>query len=175
MEVKGFEFKEPNIRDSYERRAVLFRNNIIETLRNLNLTEDDLDIPLQRLSRAKGKAFVEFYFEKEYMYFSYNQRLKFVENLYVVSKVVELAVKKLLSEKIELKDFINLFSEDPDIEQKRKESRDIIGVEHDCLDLDLINKNYKKLAKEHHPDMGGDMESFKKINNAHKMLKRELE
>ena len=49
MEVKGFEFKEPNIRDSYERRAVLFRNNIIETLRNLNLTEDDLDIPLQRL------------------------------------------------------------------------------------------------------------------------------
>ena len=42
--------------------------------------------------------------------------------------------------------------------------------------MDLINKKYKELAKEHHPDMpGGNTEKFKAINHAHKTLKRELE
>ena len=30
------------------------------------------------------------------------------------------------------------------------------------------------MAKKHHPDAGGDMENFKKVNTAHKILKREL-
>ena len=44
------------------------------------------------------------------------------------------------------------------------------------MDMGLINKKYKVLAKEHHPDMPmGSTEKFKEINNAHKTLKRELE
>ena len=30
-----------------------------------------------------------------------------------------------------------------------------------------IKKSYRKLAKEHHPDKGGDEERFKKIGRAH--------
>jgi len=42
--------------------------------------------------------------------------------------------------------------------------------------LDLISKKYKDLAKKLHPDMEtGDIDKFKAINRAHKMLKRELE
>ena len=48
-------------------------------------------------------------------------------------------------------------------------------MDENCLDLDEINKKYKELAKEHHPDKGGNTEDFKAINKAHKMLKRELE
>ncbi|MFC1883567.1 DnaJ domain-containing protein [Thermodesulfobacteriota bacterium] len=33
-----------------------------------------------------------------------------------------------------------------------------------------INTAYKKLAKLHHPDMGGDTEKFKKLNEAHKQM-----
>jgi thioredoxin reductase (NADPH) len=40
--------------------------------------------------------------------------------------------------------------------------------------IEVINKSYKLLAKQAHPDLGGDLEKFKEINNAHKMLKREL-
>jgi len=51
----------------------------------------------------------------------------------------------------------------------------VLGVPHDTIDLDVINKRYKHLAKEHHPDMStGNADKFKAINNAHKILNREL-
>ena len=57
----------------------------------------------------------------------------------------------------------------------RKEAREILGVEENVLDMAHIDKKYKTLAKKYHPDMpDGDLEMFKKINNAHKLLKREL-
>ena len=31
---------------------------------------------------------------------------------------------------------------------------------------------YMRLAKEHHPDYGGDVEKFVKINNAYKQMKK---
>ena len=80
----------------------------------------------------------------------------------------------MLNEEITFEEFSQHFSEDHDIAKKRIEAREILGVDEDCLDVELINKNYKNLARKHHPDMGGDMETFKKINNAHKTLKREL-
>ncbi|MBI1968917.1 J domain-containing protein [Candidatus Woesearchaeota archaeon] len=56
----------------------------------------------------------------------------------------------------------------------RKEAREILGIAPDVLDMNEIDKKYKELAKKYHPDMpGGDAEMFKKINNAHKILKRE--
>ena len=33
-----------------------------------------------------------------------------------------------------------------------------------------INSAYRKMAKVHHPDMGGDEENFKKLNDAHKQM-----
>ena len=33
-----------------------------------------------------------------------------------------------------------------------------------------IKSSYKKLAKIHHPDAGGDTEDFKKINEAHQQM-----
>ena len=87
----------------------------------------------------------------------------------------ESQVNALLNEEKTAEEFIRAFTEDHDIEEQRKEAREILGVEPDSLDLDLINRKYKELAKEHHPDMGGNPETFKAINRAHKMLKRELE
>ena len=44
------------------------------------------------------------------------------------------------------------------------------------VDTTEIDKKYKVLAMKYHPDMpDGNLEKFKAINNAHKMLKRELE
>lgn len=41
--------------------------------------------------------------------------------------------------------------------------------------LQDIKKAYKKLAVKHHPDKGGDPESFKKIDGAYKELKKKFE
>lgn len=41
-----------------------------------------------------------------------------------------------------------------------------------CVDshMEKINSAYRKLAKIHHPDMGGDEEKFKRLNEAHKQM-----
>ena len=39
------------------------------------------------------------------------------------------------------------------------------------VDLDMIKKNYRKLSLKHHPDKpGGDAETFRVLNRAHKVL-----
>jgi molecular chaperone DnaJ len=46
---------------------------------------------------------------------------------------------------------------------------DILGVPRDATDSD-VKKAFRKLAKEHHPDTGGDAEQFKKIGEAYAVL-----
>jgi hypothetical protein len=98
-----------------------------------------------------------------------------VENLQVLSRVIEIEANLVLSEKKTFDEFIAEFKEDSDVDDKRKEARAFFGFDHDLNDLEIINKKYRALAKELHPDMPtGDIEKFKQLNNAHKILKREL-
>ena len=176
LKIKGHEFSAFTVKDSPSRRAVQFRNNIINSLRKIRISEDDIDVTIEALSSKKSPAQASWYIDGHHLYYSYNGAAKFVENLYVVSKIIELEVDALLKERKTLRDFISEFSEDKDISDKRKEARKSLGVDEDTLDLDIINEKYKSLAKAHHPDMpNGNMEKFKEINNAHKILKRELE
>ncbi len=172
--VRGHEFNELMIKDSYDRRAIQFKNNIIAVLQKIGLTENDIDIVLPRIARLRGTAAASWYFEGRNMYFSYKNRATFVQNLYIVSKVIEAEVALLLAGEKMAEDFVRDFTEDRDVEKQRKEARKILGVEENCIDIEIINKSYKQLAKQQHPDLGGDLEKFKEINNAHKMLKREL-
>ena len=176
LKIKGHEFSAFIAKDSFSRRAVQFRNNILNSLRKIGVSEDDADVEIDALAAKKSQASASWYIDGHYLYYSYNGAAKFVENLYVVSKIIELEVEALLKERKTLREFISEFSEDDDISDKRKEARKALGVEEDTLDLNVINEKYKSLAKEHHPDMpSGNMEKFKEINNAHKILKRELE
>ena len=176
LKIKGHEFSAFTVKDSPSRRAVQFRNNILSSLRKIGLTEDDVDVEIETLAVKKTPASASWYVDGHHLYYSYNGAAKFVENLYVVSKIIELEVDALLNERKTLHEFIAEFSEDKDIGDKRKEARKALGVDEDTLDLNVINEKYKSLAKAHHPDMpNGNMEKFKEINNAHKTLKRELE
>jgi molecular chaperone DnaJ len=46
---------------------------------------------------------------------------------------------------------------------------DILGVKKDASEGD-IKKAFRKLARKHHPDVGGDEEKFKQINEAYEVL-----
>ena len=45
----------------------------------------------------------------------------------------------------------------------------ILELERNASESD-IKKNYRRLSKKHHPDMGGDEEMFKKISYAYDVL-----
>ncbi len=176
VKIKGYEINTMIIRDSFQRRAVNFRNGIIKTLSKISVPEDDIDIPLESIAGKKAPATISWYVDGRHLHYSYSKSDKFVENLYIVHRVVEAHVNAFLKGEKSPEEFISEFHEEHDILDRRKEAREILGLEHDTIDMDVIDKAYKDLAKEHHPDKAtGDVEKFKKINHAHKTLKRELE
>jgi hypothetical protein len=176
IRVKGHEFNLISIKDSYNRRAQKFKNNIIASLRILGLTEDDIILDLEPIAIKKMPASVTWYFEGFHMHYSYKICNKYVENLYVVSKIIELEIKSIVDGEKNVEDFIKDFREEPDVNDERIAARELLGVDKDSIDLNAINKKYKQLSKDAHPDMpNGSTEKFKELNKAHKILKRELE
>jgi len=173
--IKGHDFKQITIRDSYNRRALKYKNKIITLLQIFGLTDDDIEVPLEKIAMRKAQASVAWYMWREHLFFSYNGSAKFAENLAMVVQVIEHFIQRLVKEEITQAEFLELFVEETDVLKQRKEAREVLGVEDDSIDFETMHKNYKNLSKEHHPDMpGGDTEAFKKINTAHKILKKEL-
>lgn len=173
--LKGYEFNALVVKDSFSRRAVQYKNNIINSLNKIGVKADDVYIDLEPMVMRNLPASATWYMEGYRLYYSYKSGKKYVDNLYVVSKIIELEVADLLAENKTFEEFLADFTEKHDVEETRKEAREILGIESDVLDMDVIDAKYKELAKKYHPDReGGDIEMFKKINNAHKVLKREL-
>jgi hypothetical protein len=174
--IKGHSFDVVIAKDSFDRRALQYKNRIIATLKVIGITEDYIDVPLERVAIKKAAASVTFYVDGNQLHFSYLNAGRYVDNLYVISKVLELEVASLISGEKTINDFIKAFSEEGDIKKERKAARETLGLAEDVNDLEAVNKQFKTLSKEHHPDMpNGDHEKFKEINRAHKILKRELE
>lgn len=176
IKAKGHEFDILVVKDSFSRRAVQFRNNIISSLKKIGLSEDDIDIEIEACAFKKIAASATWYFDGHRMFYSCELGDKYVDNLNIISKVIELEVLALINEKKLVEDFISNFSESGDVKEQRKDARIALGLDSNVKDLNLINQRYKALAREHHPDTPtGNIEKFKAINNAHKILRRELE
>ncbi|MBW6470541.1 MAG: J domain-containing protein [Methanosarcinaceae archaeon] len=175
VKIKGHEIGSIVVKDASNRRSIQYKNNIIKILKKIDVIEDDINIPLERIAIKKAKASATWYISDHRMHFSHNMQSKYVENLYVLFKVIEIEVNLIISGENTLRDFISEFKEDSDVYDRRKEAREFFDCDHDETDFEVINKKYKVMAKELHPDMStGDTEKFKKLNIAHKILKREL-
>lgn len=176
IQAKGHQFNLPPIRDSYTRRSQQYQNDIFKLLKSIGVKEDDMDVPLQINPRVNAPASASWYFDDIFMQYDFSTQLKYAENLFVVYKVIEKEVKQLLAKELPINDFISHFSEAQDVEDARKQARVTLELDQNEKDLTIITKRFKQLARQHHPDVdGGDQEEFKKINNAFRLLKRELE
>jgi hypothetical protein len=174
--IKGKEYAPLNITDAYNRRAVQYQNKIVGTLKLIGVSENNIDVSQEAAAFKKAPAYVSWHMDKRFMYYSWRKCGKFVENLDIVFKVIKQEVGLLIEGKKSYEEFIAEFEEDPDVVDTRKEACDLLGVDQDTVDMELIDKAYKNLAKKHHPDKEtGDAEQFKRINNAHKILRRELD
>jgi len=175
INIKGKEINAISVRDSHSRRAQQYKNNIIETLSKIDLTEDDIDIKLEPVAIKRVQAIAVWYIAGHRLYYSYQLGKNYAENLYIVSKVIENEVKDIINNQKSFEDFIHEFSEEEDVEEERKKARKLLGLSADETDIAVINKAYKELAKHNHPDKEtGNTEKFKEINKAHKTLKKEL-
>lgn len=175
INIKGHKFTALVAQDSYSRRALKYKNNVVCILNKIGIIRDDIDIDIEPVAIKNIMASATWYYEGYKMYYSYKSAKNYVDNLYIVYKVIEFEVNDLLKGTITFQEFLSEFTEKDDVESMRKEAREILSIQPDVLDFNIINKRYKELAKKYHPDMaGGDAEMFKKINNAHKILKREL-
>ena len=177
VRIKGYEINPRKVTNSHDRRAQQFHNKILGELKRLHLTEDDVEIELPRYAFQKTPASVSIWLGHDFLYYRYEQGANFAENLYMVFRILESFIDDVVDEKIPLQKFISEFAEDDgDIEERKKQARADLGLDPTELDMDVIDKAYKKLAKTYHPDMaGGDLDKFKKINKAHKTLRRALQ
>ncbi|MCK5594310.1 MAG: J domain-containing protein [Candidatus Aenigmarchaeota archaeon] len=175
VRIKGHEINPVITKLAYNRKALQFKNNIISTLKSIGVDEYDVKIPLESVAIRNVKAQATWWLDGYRMHYSYNQQNKFVDNLWIIYKVIELETKLLISKEHTLTEFCAAFKEDKDIDKQRQKAREHIGVAHDETNIETINQKYKEMARTLHPDMPtGDVEKFKKLNNAHKILKREL-
>lgn len=176
INIKGYDFKEITINNSYNRRALQLKNKIINNFKVFELTEDDIEIPLESIAMRKAQASISWWMWNEHLFYSYNRSSKFVENLAMVEQVIKHFINLLIEGKITKEEYLQAFVEDKDVIKQRINAREILSVEKESTDFETIHKNYKKLSKLHHPDMpNGNTETFRKINIAHKILKKELE
>ncbi len=175
IKIKGNEIEEPHITNSFDRRAIQIQNNIVETLKQLGIDRYNIKIPMEKIAQKKHSASASWYFEGKNLKYSYSRMSKFVENLYIIDKVLKLEVGKLLEKEITIDQFMHEFSESDDLSDQLIEARKTLGVSPDEKDYEIITQKYKELAKKCHPDMPeGNHEMFQKINAAHKLIRKEL-
>lgn len=176
LKIKGNEFDISFTNNSSSRYATLFRNKIFISLKKLGIPQHHIKLKEEIFPIKKAGAEVYWFFNGFNCYYSYNRQEKYVDNLQVISKVIDIEVDNVLEERKTSEEFIADFSEDDDLIEKRKEARVFLGLEANENNIEVIDKQYKKMAKELHPDMvNGGTEKFKRLNEAHKILRKELE
>lgn len=175
IKIKGHNIRVIAAKDSFNRRALQYKNKLITALGKLGVVRDNVEADVEGYCGREAKAVATWYYAGHRMQYENTSQKKFVDNLSIVAQVIEKEVELVLSEKKLLEEFIAEFAEDEDVGEERKEAREFFGLTHDHKDIEEVNKRYKEMAKTLHPDMPtGDVEKFKKLNNAHKILKREL-
>ncbi len=178
LTVKGNEFDVTFNTHSSSRSVILFINKIYTTLKKIGVPEHHIKLKEERQPLRKAPAEVFWYVNGFHCYYSYNRQARYVDNLQIISKLLEIEINKILNQEKDIQEFISDFKEEDDLQEKRKEARILLNVEETETNLEVINKKYKILAKEYHPDVNknhGSEEKFKKLNEAHKLLKQELE
>lgn len=176
IKIKGHDIKFIPAKDNFNRRALQYKNKLITSLGELGVKRDQVDLELDGYCGRDAKASVTWFFEGHRMYYEVATQSRYVDNLFLVSQLIEKEVHLVMDGKKPMTEFTIEFTEDEDVHDERKAAREFFGLEHSHKDMTEINKKYKDLARTLHPDTPtGNVEKFKELNHHHKILKRELE
>jgi len=175
IKVKGHFVDFLPTKSSQNRRALQFKNKIISSLEKIGTKKDDIEIEFNGFCGRTKKATITWFFNGHRMYYEIASKKSYVDNLFIISKIIENEVNLVLENKKPIEEFLAEFTEDESVHDERAKAREFFEVDENHRDLEEINKKYKMLARELHPDMPtGDTEKFKQLNHHHKILRREL-
>ncbi|MBN2880828.1 J domain-containing protein [Candidatus Woesearchaeota archaeon] len=164
----------PQFKDSLFRRSTALKNKIISSLKKLGVDVDGIEFSRNNPMKT-GTEHVSWYLDDRHCFVSCAKFGRTIENLYAISVVVTKKVEELINEEITFEEFIQLFTNhDTEVLDDRQKAREFFGVT-DPVDMAVVNKQYKTLAKTLHPDTdSGDHDSFQELNKWHKVLKKEF-
>ena len=111
VKIKGHEIDPVVAKNTFERRALQYKNKINASLRKLGVREDDVEVPLERFAIKDVPGSVTFWLGNHRLYYSYSRAKRFVDNLYIVQKLIELEVEEVLSGRKTEQEFCDSFSE----------------------------------------------------------------
>lgn len=161
-------------RNTHNRRALLYQNKIRTVLKHFGCHSDDFEFSDEKLAMRKSEAWVKFFSEYEECHISFNGCDNYADNMQAIAKLLELEEKEVNEGVDTLDNFFARYEVQGDVTEERVEARKTLGVPIDCMDWKVIDSKFKELSRKAHPDMGGSVEEFKKLNLAHKVLKKEL-
>ena len=111
IKAKGYEFELKTVTSGYDRKAVLYANNICDALKKLGLTPDDVKVTTDILGNKNLPAFAEWYFDGHHLQYRYGGCNRFIDNLQIISRVIEMEVNELVLCKKTVADFVYDFTE----------------------------------------------------------------
>ncbi|NOR85901.1 hypothetical protein GQ473_07355 [archaeon] len=97
-----------------------------------------------------------------------------VDNVASISQVIAQDIKSIRRGLKSFGQVMNQFQIEAPTGKREKTSREIIGVEASCMDIDYILFKYKQRAKKIHPDKTGNQEEMQRLNDALAELDKEL-
>lgn len=124
LSLKGYEFEDVSVKDSFNRRELAFTNNIIRTLKQIGVDEDQIEVSHETLPLTKKPACVSWYHKERHHYYSYSGK-RFVDNLFIVNKIISLSVLDVIEARKSYEDFSLDFLEEIDVEDKGKRPENI--------------------------------------------------
>ncbi|MBF0239890.1 MAG: DnaJ domain-containing protein [SAR324 cluster bacterium] len=158
-------------RDAVTEEVRLLGGNELIISSNLELRQDGLPRSRQRQPEDKGVA-IYFHYRGKPMSFACDQWNSVEDNLWAINLTIE-AIRMI--ERAGASDMMERAFRGFEALPAPPGSNwwEILGVAQSCT-LEEVQSSYRSLVRKHHPDMGGSIEFFHKIQEAYKSAQSSL-
>lgn len=179
VEVNGKMVYIKPTKSKFHKSAFMMSEEIYNAFSKIGITREFIDLQIARNPLKLGQvAQISWVVNGKDFYFACSTQDRYVDNLGVITKVIEQESYAIRNGLKSFGQVMNQFRIGFDESEKiiQKSPREIIGVEKNCQDFEYITFKYKQKSKELHPDMeSGNADSFKELNNSYEILKKEFD
>jgi len=174
VEINGFTFEIKSNLINSSQGIPLLRQQIYKWLKRIGIDKDYISIEVGPFPKDKW-AEVRWEVNGDDFFYRCSSQ---TNNKNCLAAIEQLVHQEVIFIERGIKTFGQVMSQfrlgyDPD-GKKIMNPYQILGIDPKITDREYMAYRFKTLAKQNHPDSGGDPEKFKEINEAYKQLKEQL-